>query len=83
MEECNSFLTKIKKQNRNRHNQSKKHKYFSNLIIKKYIVKNDEIDKFKDILQLYFDEHKNKFNDFTVCIMWKKNDMLINKNSVP
>ena len=83
MEECNICLTKMKKQNRNRHNQSKKHIYFSNLIINKYILKNDEIIKFKDILQSYYDEHKKKFNEFTVYLIWKKNNMIINKISVP
>ena len=39
MEECNICLTKIKKRNKNKQNQSKRHKYFSNLIINKYIVK--------------------------------------------
>ena len=57
--------------------------FFSNLIINKYIVKKDEINKFKDILQSYYAKHKNKFDDFTVCVMWKKNDVLINKISVP
>ena len=31
----------------------------------------------------YYDKHKKKFDDFTVCVMWKKNDLLINKISVP
>ena len=39
MEECNIRLTKIKKRNKNKHEQSKKHKYISNLIINKYIAK--------------------------------------------
>ena len=42
----------------NKHEQSKKHKIFSNLITNKYIVKNDEIDKNKDIIQPYYDKHK-------------------------
>ena len=45
----------------------------------KYIVKNDEIDKLKDILQSYYDEHKKKFDNFSVCVKWKKNEVLINK----
>ena len=67
MEECDICLTKIKKRNKNKHQQSKKHRYFlSNLIIKKYIVRNDEIDKFKDNLQSYYDKHKRKFIKFSV-----------------
>ena len=72
MEECNICLTKIKKQNKNKHGRSKKHKhFFSNLILKKY-VKNDEIDKFNDILQSYHDEHTKKINQFRIDIVWKK-----------
>ena len=84
MEKCDICLIKIKKRNKNKHQQSKKHKYFlSNLIINKYIVRNDEIEKFKDILQSYYDEHKKKFNEFTVRIIWKKINMIINKITVP
>ena len=61
----------------------KKHKYFSNLIINKYIVRNPEINKFKDIIQSYYDEHKRKFDNFTVCVISKKNEVLKNKISVP
>ena len=41
-----------------------KHRYFlTNMIVNKYIVKKDDIDKFKDILQSYYDEHeKNLMN---------------------
>ena len=83
MEECNICLTKTKKRNRNKHNQSKKHKNFSNLITDKYNIKHDNFNKFEDILQSYYDEHKRKFEIFTVCVVWKKNDMLVNKISVP
>ena len=40
----------MKKRNKNKHEQSKEHKYFSNLIVNKYIVIKEEIDKFKDII---------------------------------
>ena len=64
MEESNICLTK-KKRNKNKHQQSKKHKYFlSNVIKNKYIVRKDETDKFKDILQSYYDKHKKKFDNF-------------------
>ena len=53
------------------------------MIVNKYIVKNNDINKFKDILQSYCDELKKKFNEFTVTITWKKNDMIINKISIP
>ena len=57
--------------------------FFSNLIINKYIVRNDEIDKYKDILQSYFEEQKKKSNQFIVRVICKIKDMIINKISVP
>ena len=83
MEECNICLTKIKKRNKKKHELSKKHNRFSNLIINICIEKNDEIVKFKDILQSYYDKHKKKFDNFTVCVMWMKNGLVVNKISVP
>ena len=78
MEECDICLTKIKKRNRNRHQVSKKHKSFlSNVIINKYIIKNDEIDKFKDILQSYYDRHKKRFDNFAVRIICKKESQIM------
>ena len=53
------------------------------MISTKYILKTDEIDRFKDMLQSYCAQHKQKFNYFTVKIVWKKNDLIINKSSVP
>ena len=35
------------------------------------------------MLQSYYIEHEQKFDNFTVCVMWKKNDVLIYKVSVP
>ena len=52
------------------------------MIVNKYFVKNFDTNKFKDILQSFCDEHKKKFNEFTVTIIWKKNDMIINKISI-
>ena len=53
------------------------------MIVYKYIVKKDDFVKFRDILQSYCDEHKKKFNEFTVTIIWKRDDVMINKISVP
>ena len=84
MYECEICLTKIKKRNKNKHEKSMKRKYFlSNMIVSKYIVKKDDIDKFKDNLQSFYDEHEKNFNKFTVTIIWKKNDMIINEISIP
>ena len=61
-----------------------KHGYFlSNMIVSKYIVKNIDITKFKDIFQSYYDEHKKKFNELILRIFWKKNGMSITKVSIP
>ena len=43
----------MKKRNKNKHEQSKKHIYFSKLTMNRYIVRNPEIDKFKDSIQSY------------------------------
>ena len=82
MEECDICQSIIKNKNKKKHCLTKKHKYFSNLIINKYFVRNLEIDKFKDIIQPNYNNHK-KLDNFSVCVMWKKNDVLINKISVP
>ena len=60
-----------------------KHKYFSNLIINKYLVKNIEFWNLKHIFEPYYENHKKKFNHFSVGVMWKKIDLLRNKISVP
>ena len=83
MEKCNIYLPRIKKRSKNKHEQSKKHNNFSNLIIKKYIVRNPEIYKFREIIQPYYNKHEKRFDIFSICIMWKENDILINKISVP
>ena len=73
MEECDTCLSKIKNKNKKKHCLTKKYKHFSNLIINKYIARNPEIDKFKDILQSYYDNHTKKIHHFTVCVMWMNN----------
>ena len=81
---CDICLTKIKKQNEKKHQQSKKHKYFlTNLFIKKYIVRNDGIDKFKDFLRSYYDKHKKKFDNFGVWIIWKKENEIVCEIKLP
>ena len=84
MEECDICLTKNKKRNKNKHQQSKKDRYFlSNLTIIKYIVRNDQIDNFQDILQSCYDKHKRKFNIFSVWIIWKKNNEIVREIKLP
>ena len=83
MEECDVCLTRIKKQSIKKHKQTKKQKYFSKLILNRYIVINPEIDKYKNNIQSYYNEPKRKVDDFTVRVIRKKNDSIINKISVP
>ena len=75
MYECDICLAKFKKRNENKHEKSIKQRYFlSNMIVNKYIVKNNDFIKFEDILQSYYHEHKKKFNKFLIRSIWKKND---------
>ena len=75
---------KIKKQNKKKHEQSKKHKnYCSNLIINKYIVNKDEFDNFKDFFESHYVDHKKKFNSFGVLRVFKMNGEVSNKVNLP
>ena len=66
------------------HEQSKKHKFFlKNLIVSKYITKNEKINNLKDIVQSYYNEHKKKISQFKIIVIWKKNNVIINKISGP
>ena len=52
MYECDICLAKLKKRNKTKHGKLMKHRYFlSNMIVNKYILKNNDFNKFKDILQ--------------------------------
>ena len=62
---CNTILLE---RNKAKHNQAKKRKYLSNMILNRYVKKNVEVIKFKDIFNPYFIEHTKKLNLFTVCI---------------
>ena len=62
---CNTILLK---RNKTKHNQTKKHKYYSNLTLNRYVIKNVEVIKFKDVLNPYFTAHTRKLNFFTVPI---------------
>ena len=58
MGESNICLSKIKNKNKKNHCLTKKHKYFSNLIINKFTPRNPEINKIKDIIQPLYDKQK-------------------------
>ena len=82
--ECDICLTKIRKQNRKKHKQTKKHKYYySNLIINKFIVNKDEFNNFEDIFKSHYVDHKKKINSFDVLIVYKMNGEVSNKVKLP
>ena len=54
--------------NKTKQNQSKKHKYSSNKMLNRYVIKDVEVNKFKDVFDPYFIEHTKKINLFEVCI---------------
>ena len=84
MIECDICLTKIKKRNRKKHEQIKKHKFYcSNPIIIKDIVNKDEFDNFKDIFKSHYVGHKKKFNSFGVLIVCKMKGAVSNKVKLP
>ena len=53
------------------------------MIKKKYVVRNIEFYVLKDIIQPYYNNHKKKFENFSVCVMWMKNGLIVKKISVP
>ena len=55
------------KRNKTKRNKTKKHKYFSKLILNRYIIKNVEMNKFKVVFNHNFIKQTQKFNLFTVC----------------
>ena len=54
--------------NKTKHNQTKKHKYYSNLMINRYIIKINEVIKPKDVFNPFSTAHTRNFNFFTVRI---------------
>ena len=55
-------------QKKTNHEQTKKHKYFCKLVLNNYIVKDIAVDKFKDIITSYCNEHIKKIHTFSVVI---------------
>ena len=62
---CNTILLK---RNKSKHNKTKKHKCYSNLILKSYFIKNVEVNNFKDLFDAYFIEHTKIINFLEVCV---------------
>ena len=76
---CHSF---IQMKNKTEHDNSKKHKYYSNLVLSTYIVKDVKLDEFNALSKYYFDHMKN-FISFTVRVYWNVNNEIQFKSCVP
>ena len=77
---CHEGNTTIK--GKTKREQTKKHKYFSNLVLNKYVTKDIVVDKFKDAITPYYIEHIKKFNILTVYVYFKVDDEIKYKISV-
>ena len=69
MYRCELCNTTLQERNKTKHNQSKKLKYYSNPIKNRYVIKNVEVIKFRDVFNPYFTAHTTKFNLFTIEIL--------------
>ena len=79
--ECDIKNTTIK--NIPQHERSKKHKYFSNLVLNWYFVKDLAVDKVEDNITLHYNEHRKKLHSFCVVIYWDIDDETKYKISIP
>ena len=61
MYRCELCNTIVQERYRTKHNQSKKQKYYSNLILNRYVIKDVEVAKFKDVFDPYFINQENSF----------------------
>ena len=68
MYRCELCITFMLERNKTKHNQTKKHKYHSNLILNRYDTKNVGVIKLKGVLNPYLTAHTRKFNFFIVSI---------------
>ena len=71
MYRCKECDTILKKKNITKHEQSKRHKYFSKLISNRYIMKDVEVCKFNEVFDRYFHNHMTKIDDFTITLCLK------------
>ena len=69
MYRCELCKTIVQRRNKTKLNQTKKHKFYSNLILNRYVIKNVEVINFKDLFHPYFTAHTSKLKFFTVSIL--------------
>ena len=74
MYRCELCNTILQERYKTKHNQTKKQKYFSNLILNRYVIQNVEVINFKDVFFPYFTAHTRKSNFFTVSILLRLYD---------
>ena len=60
MYRCELCNTIVQKRNKTEHNQTKKRKYYSNLIFNRYVINNVEVIRFKDVFNPYFNHYYSK-----------------------
>ena len=74
MYKCELCNTNMLERNKTKHNQTKKHKQYSNLILNRYVIRDVDVIKFKDTFNTYFIEHTKKNTFFKVCISLRFDD---------
>ena len=75
----------MSKKYKTKHNQTKKHKYYSNLILIRYVFKIVELIKFQDEFNPYFIPHTRRFTFFTIHLslrLFEDEDIWNNQISV-
>ena len=75
MYRCEICDTYLLKRNKTKHEQSLTHKfYYSNLILNRYVIKDAEVAKLKDVFNPYFTAHTRKFIFFTISVLLRLYD---------
>ena len=71
MMKCEICHLLLQRNKRTKHDKSKQHKYYSNLILNTYFVKDVKLDEFEEVFSTYYFNHTKKFDSFTVRVYWK------------
>ena len=64
MYRCELCITYLLERNKTKHYRSKKHRTYSNPIINRYVIKDVQVAKFKDVFDPCFSHHSGKLNFF-------------------
>ena len=71
---CNLCNVTLLKRYKSKHNQSKKHKCYSILILNRYVIKKVKVREFKDIFNPYFINLQKELFFFSVSVLLKFDD---------